>query len=97
MAQTPKKKQSGPLSAKWKRFIERGVRAGRFRSEQDAMDRALKLLEQRERDVQLFASDIRRKIDEGIAEADRGELIDAKTAFDHLRSGRERVRARRSA
>ena len=97
MANTSKKKAPKELSAKWLRFIDRGVREGRFQSRQDAIERALKLLEQRDREVRALVGDIRRKIDEGLAEADRGELIDSKTAFEYVRKRTDRVRSRKSA
>jgi len=42
--------------------------------------------------VELVA-DIRRKIEEGAAEADRGELIDGKLVFAYLRSIRDASRS----
>jgi len=97
MANPSKKKPPKDLSARWLRFIDRGVREGRFRSRQDAIERALKLLEQRDREVRSLVGDVRQKIDEGLAEADRGELIDSKTAFEYVRKRSDRVRPRKSA
>ncbi|MEJ0049583.1 MAG: type II toxin-antitoxin system ParD family antitoxin [Rhodospirillales bacterium] len=62
------------------RFIERQVASGHYGSAQEVVADALRLLEERE--ARLAGLDA--AIEEGCAELDRGETVDAEAAFDEL-------------
>jgi antitoxin ParD1/3/4 len=69
-------------------FVERAVRSGRYRSSSEVVRAGLRLLEEREHGV----AALKRSIDRGLAELDRGE----GRAFDAeriKRRGRERLAA----
>ncbi len=66
-------------------LVQRLIKSGRCGSESEAVSKALKLLEEDER---LF-DEIRAKVQEGIAQADRGELIDAQEVFARLKREHE--------
>lgn len=79
------------------RFIAQRVKAGRYRTAGEVVREALQALMQQEaegrRDYEAWRDDARRKIEEGLAQAKRGELVDGEQAFarikKRLRSGRK--------
>jgi antitoxin ParD1/3/4 len=79
------------------RFIEQRVKTGGYRTAGEVVREALRVLMQQEanerRDYAAWRDDARRKIEEGLAQAKRGELVDGEQAFarikKRLRSGRK--------
>jgi antitoxin ParD1/3/4 len=65
------------LPAEQQLFIETLVASGRFSSENDAISEAVRLLISREH--------LKEKIQVGIEQADRGEMVDHDTVFRQLR------------
>jgi putative addiction module CopG family antidote len=70
------------LSPDQRRIIDEQLRSGRFNSPGEVVAEALRRLESSEKQRQEYRDDIRRKIDEGLAQADRGELFDGDAFFD---------------
>ena len=66
------------LRAEERTVIEDLVNSGRYASLQDAMREAVRLLVSQEQ--------LRKEVRLGVAQADRGELVDHKTVFGHLRT-----------
>lgn len=66
------------LPADQQTFIEDLVQSGRFASADEAISECVRLLVTREQ--------LRQRIEIGIEQADRGELIDHDTVFANLRS-----------
>ena len=95
MARTPKK-QSDP-SPKWKRFIDKSVRDGRYRSTREAIDEAIKLLAERDVARANFAEYARNAIEEGAEAIERGEVFDGPSVMAELRRRRQAVRNRKTA
>ena len=60
------------ISARWEPFVRSQVQSGRYASEQEVIDEALGLLEQRDEQAKL--DELRREIAVGIDQAERGEL-----------------------
>lgn len=77
------------LSGDREQFVRSLVQGGRYSSEEDVIEDALRLLE--ERDEQAKLAELRREIAIGIEQADRGELA----PFDP-HATLARVRARQS-
>jgi antitoxin ParD1/3/4 len=70
------------LSPEQQQFIQSQIDRGRFKSAQEAVSQAFKLLEDREREYQSWIEETRQKVDVAIAELDRGEGVDGPTAID---------------
>ena len=79
-----------------KRELERKiadkVMSGRYASADDVVANALDVLDQVEEAERLWKTDIRGKIKEGWAQAERGESIPADIAFARLRDRIDRWR-----
>ena len=74
-----------PLSEAQAALLKRMVESGRYGSEAESVDEAFRLLEEENRAFE----QIRHKVQEGIAQADRGELIDADEVFARLKRKHE--------
>jgi antitoxin ParD1/3/4 len=66
-------------------FIQSQVASGKYTSTNEVIIAALKLLKEHERIYQGRFEELKREIAVGLEEAERGELIDADTVFNHLR------------
>jgi antitoxin ParD1/3/4 len=66
------------------RFVEEQVRAGLYQSPTEAVREGLRMLEERERFIAAHRDEIRSKIEEGAAAAERGELLDGESVFAEL-------------
>ena len=67
---------SAGLTPENEQFVSDVVQAGSYTSREAVLDEALALLRQRE--------ELRRKLDAGIEQVQRGELLDGDEAFDQL-------------
>ena len=76
------------------RFVKRQLSAGRFRSADDVVREGLRLLEEMNDFIDSHREEIRRKIEEGAASADRGELIDGEAVFAEWRRRDNQARRR---
>ena len=74
------------LSGEREQFVRSLVQGGQFNSEDEVIDEALRLLQ--ERDIQARLADLRREIAIGIEQADRGELgpFDPQATLARIRS-----------
>jgi putative addiction module CopG family antidote len=70
------------LSPEQHRFIDEQLRSGRFANPSEVVGEALRRLEASQRAGQALRADMRQKIDEGLAQAERGELFDGDAFFD---------------
>ncbi len=64
------------LTPEQEKFIEVQVNSGKFATFEEAIDKALKLLE-----YQQWIEETREKIDAGVAELDRGEGLDGEVVI----------------
>ncbi|MCL6708420.1 type II toxin-antitoxin system ParD family antitoxin [Pseudomonas sp. R2.Fl] len=60
------------LGAHWENFIDEQVKSGRYTSADEVVRKALKGLEEQDRKLE----ELRRQIDEGWQQAERGEFAD---------------------
>jgi antitoxin ParD1/3/4 len=72
------------LKPEQEQFIQSQIDRGRFKSADEAVSQAFKLLEDREREYQSWIEDTRQKVEVAVAELDRGEGVELDLAIDRL-------------
>jgi putative addiction module CopG family antidote len=85
-------------------FVYHQVESGRFRSPSEVVNEAIRQMQAAEEidaaDFGMTDEDIRRRIEEGAAQADRGELLDGPAVLDELdarhRAQRAKIKRRAS-
>ena len=92
------------LTKQLKRFINSRVKSGQYGSASEVVRTSLRLLQKQEKQNerhQAWKADIRKKIDEGLAQLRRGEGVDARMALDRVErevfGGATRRQRRKSA
>ncbi|HEX8916055.1 MAG TPA: type II toxin-antitoxin system ParD family antitoxin [Humisphaera sp.] len=70
------------------RFLERGVRSGRYQNASEAVRAGLRLLEQQEKEDRLKLQRLRQAIDSGFQDIDEGrfEMVTADNLAEFMRS-----------
>jgi antitoxin ParD1/3/4 len=81
------------LTPELERFISGLVESGRYRSASEVVRHAVRLLQQREEEREAKLEAIRRAVDVGIEELERGEGIPADEVFEELLSALKRSEA----
>jgi antitoxin ParD1/3/4 len=71
------------LKPEQEQFIQSQIERGRFKSAEEAVSQAFKLLEDRER-YQSWIEDTRQKVEVAVAELDRGEGVELDLVLDRL-------------
>lgn len=71
------------LKPEQEQFIQSQIDRGRFKSADEAVSQAFKLLEDRER-YQSWIEDTRQKVEVAVAELDRGEGVELDLVLDRL-------------
>jgi antitoxin ParD1/3/4 len=81
------------LDPEQEKFIQEQVALGRFKSANEVLAQALRLLEQKYREDEAWVEDVRQKIDEAREEVARGEVLPLETVMaqlqDKFRQARE--------
>lgn len=72
------------LTPELEQFVHSKVKSGRYLSASEVVREALRLLEERDRIYQSRLIDLQREISVGVAEADRGELLDGEEVMREL-------------
>jgi antitoxin ParD1/3/4 len=72
------------LTPELENLVHGKVKTGRYNSASEVVREALRLLEERDRDVALRRQELRKKIREGIDSLRRGEGVDGEAVFDRL-------------
>lgn len=73
------------LTPKLEKFVESKVASGEFGSASEVIQEALHLMDEVEKEEQQKLEELRREIQIGIDEADRGELFDFDEVIQELR------------
>jgi antitoxin ParD1/3/4 len=68
------------LTPELERLVEAKVQSGLYRSSSEVVEDALRLLEQRDSDMK----ELRARMDEALAEADRGEVVDGEEFMQRM-------------
>jgi antitoxin ParD1/3/4 len=74
------------LTPALERIIIKKVKTGLYNSSSEVIREALRLLEEQDRLRRMKLEDIRKEINIGIRQADRGELVEGKEVFLKLRT-----------
>jgi antitoxin ParD1/3/4 len=81
-------------------FLQSRVASGRYQTTSEVVREALRLLEREELGRSQAIASLKAKLDQGIAEAARGELLDGDAVFAELKSliaGQTGAKSRRPA
>jgi antitoxin ParD1/3/4 len=72
------------LKPEQEQFVKSQIDRGRFKSADDAVLQAFKLLEEKYQDYESWIEDTRQKVDMAVAELDRGEGVELDLVVDRL-------------
>jgi antitoxin ParD1/3/4 len=72
------------LTPELENLVHGRVKTGRYNSASEVVREALRLLEERDRDLALRRQELRKRIREGIDSLRRGEGVDGEAVFDRL-------------
>jgi antitoxin ParD1/3/4 len=78
------------LNPELEKLVEAKVQSGRYSSATQVVEEALRLLERQESDREDYLKHLRSRIDEGLAELDRGEGADGETFMRGMLDGLEK-------
>ena len=84
------------LTAELNAFLQARVRSGRYQTTSEVVREALRLLERHELERDLAFQKLKAKLEQGAAEAERGELLDGDVVFEELREMIEERRRSRA-
>jgi antitoxin ParD1/3/4 len=84
------------LTPELEKYIQAKVETGRYTSASEVVREALRLFEQNEHEREHALRDFRAKLDQGIAEAEAGDLVDGEEVFARIRE-KSRLRRIKSA
>ncbi len=85
------------LTPMLEQFVDTKVKSGRYNSASEVLREALRLLIEHDHVQELQRKQLNAKIDEGLAAATRGELIDGKDAMAKLHRREEEMRRKKKA
>jgi len=79
-------------------FLQSRVESGRYQTTSEVVREALRLLERQEKERDEAFKQLKAKLRRGVAQAERGDLIDGDEVFEELRKLiEERKRAKKKA
>lgn len=81
------------LTPELKQFVQNKVESGLYYSASEVIREGLRMLQEKEMLKQIQIEELRKEIQKGIEQADRGELVDGEEVFETIRA---KSRARRS-
>ena len=85
-------KMNVSLTPQLEELVNQRVRSGRYNSASEVVREALRLMEEQDRLREIRIDALRKEIQTGIDQADRGELIPAEKAFSQLRERNKQFR-----
>lgn len=72
------------LTPELEKLVEAKIASGRFHSPSEVVEEALHLLEQQEIDREIDLKELRARMDQALAEADRGEFVDGEEFMQRM-------------
>lgn len=82
------------LKPEHEQFIQAQIASGRFTNPDEVIDLAFKVLEKLDTEYIQWLEQTRQKVEVGLAQIERGEVIDSEVVIDRLR---EKLRKAREA
>jgi len=83
------------LTPELEKLVESKVKSGRYQSASEVIREGLRLLEDQDRLRETRLEEVRRKVQTGIDQLDRGEAIDGETILAELKQKSETLRKTR--
>jgi antitoxin ParD1/3/4 len=80
------------LKPEQEQILQQQVNLGRFKSTDEVLESALRLLVEQYQDYEAWVEEVRSKVDEAKAEADRGEVLPLETVMAQLQSKFQQAR-----
>ena len=80
------------LNPEQEQFVKAQLANGRYRSADEVITQALKVLEQQQREYTAWVEDVRVKVDEAAAELARGEGVPLETVMQQIQERFRKVR-----
>jgi antitoxin ParD1/3/4 len=80
------------LSSAHERFIQKKLQDGKYRSPDEVLAEAFRLLEERDKHYEQWLSETREKVAVGLAELERGEGLDSETVMAKLQEKFQQAR-----
>ncbi len=74
------------LTSEAQHFIQQQLETGRFSSVSEVVDAGIRLLEEREQTYQGRFEELRREVEIGTAQLDRGEVVEGEAFMQALRT-----------
>jgi antitoxin ParD1/3/4 len=92
-SQPPRYHAWQPLTPDLEQFVQSRVASARYQTASEVVREGLRLLEEREQARATALKELRAKIQRGVEQADRGELLDGDAVYEEIRQ----LSARRGA
>jgi antitoxin ParD1/3/4 len=83
------------LTPELETLVHAKVKSGRYLSASEVIREGLRLLEERDRLFELRLTELQQKLTVGVAQADRGELLDEDDVFAELERDTQQIEAQR--
>ncbi|GAA6623667.1 type II toxin-antitoxin system ParD family antitoxin [Scytonema sp. NUACC26] len=80
------------LKAEYEQFIQTRIATGRYENAEDVIAKALKLLEEWEKGYQEWEEETRKKVAIGLAQIERGEVLDGEVVMKRLEEKLQKAR-----
>ena len=85
------------LTPELEEIVERRLKSGDYKSANDVVDHAIRLLQQMDEERATCAEELRSRIDESLASLDRGEGVDGETFMQKMLDDLDAQESRRKA